>query len=116
MRKNADMRIRLREHRSRLGISLEEMADRAGFSYSQLSRWERGDGNIPSNTLPVLATAYSCRLNDIFADDDEPEEDAVVTEIRETSFALDKVRREMALRLIKTLAADQKADVSNDIL
>jgi transcriptional regulator with XRE-family HTH domain len=64
------MRIRLKEFRKRLGISLEAMAERTPFSESQLSRWEAGASNIPSERLPVLAQAYECRIGDIFDDSD----------------------------------------------
>ena len=63
------MRIRLKEHRARLGFTLEEMEEHAGFSRSQLSRWEAGESNIPSGRLPDLARAYRCRVSDIFEDD-----------------------------------------------
>lgn len=64
------MRIRLKEFRDRLGLTLEEMADRTKFSVSQLSRLESGNNNIPSNTLPQIAQAYRCRIPEIFDDDD----------------------------------------------
>jgi len=64
------MRIRLKEFRRRLGISLEEMEARSGFSASQLSRWEAGKSNIPSERLPDLARHYECRIADIFEEDD----------------------------------------------
>lgn len=64
------MRIRLKEFRKRLGLSLEAMAERTDFSESQLSRWEAGASNIPSERLPLLAKAYECRVGDIFDDSD----------------------------------------------
>lgn len=63
------MQVRLRYFRERLGITLEEMAERTGFSISQLSRWEAGKSNIPSERLPELARHYQCRIADIFAED-----------------------------------------------
>lgn len=66
------MRIRLREFRDRLGLTLEEMAERTGHSTSQLSRWEAGKSNIPSERLPDLARHYECRVGDIFDDEDSP--------------------------------------------
>jgi len=66
------MRIRLREFRERLGLSQEAMAERTGFSVSQISRWEAGGSNIPSERLPGLARAYECRIADIFEEDDTP--------------------------------------------
>lgn len=66
------MRIMLRQFRERLGLTLEQMAERAGYSVSQLSRWEAGGSNIPSERLPVLAKHYQCRIADIFTEDDSP--------------------------------------------
>lgn len=66
------MRIRLKALRQRLHLTLEGMAERSGFSPSQLSRWEAGSSNIPSARLPDLAKAYQCRVGDIFDDDDSP--------------------------------------------
>lgn len=106
LRKNADMRIRLREHRDRIGLTLEALAERTNFSFSQLSRWERGESNIPSKTLPELAEAYECRVSEIFADDDQ-EDDPTISQIMNSSFALDRDHRKMALRLIRSLADDQ---------
>lgn len=64
------MRIRLKEFRERLALTLEQMAGRSGFSVSHLSRWESGSNNIPSERLPALAEAYRCRIGDIFDDED----------------------------------------------
>lgn len=66
------MRIRLKDFRLRLRLTLEDMAERSGFSTSQLSRWEAGASNIPSERLPDLARAYECRIGDIFEEDDSP--------------------------------------------
>lgn len=64
------MRLRLREFRDRLRLTLEDMAERTGHSTSQLSRWEAGKSNIPSERLPDLARHYECRIGDIFEEDD----------------------------------------------
>ena len=65
------MRIRLKDHRDRLGLTLEQMEGISGFSRSQLSRWEQGKSNIPSERLSDLAAAYRCRIADIFEEDEE---------------------------------------------
>jgi transcriptional regulator with XRE-family HTH domain len=70
--KAVDMRVRLRDFRDRMGLSQEDMAARTGYSVSQISRWEAGVSNIPSERLPVLAEAYECRIADIFDEDDSP--------------------------------------------
>jgi transcriptional regulator with XRE-family HTH domain len=66
-----DMHIRLAEFRKKLGLTLEQMAERTEFSVSQLSRWESGKNNIPSERLPEIAAAYECRISQIFSDDDD---------------------------------------------
>ena len=66
------MRIRLKDFREKQDLTLEAMAERSGFSVSQLSRWESGNNNIPSERLPALAAAYNCRIADIFDEDDTP--------------------------------------------
>lgn len=66
------MQVRLRFFRERLGLTLEDMAERTGFSTSQLSRWEAGKSNIPSERLPDLALHYECRIGDVFAEDESP--------------------------------------------
>lgn len=63
-----DMHIYLKEFRERMGLTLEQMADRMDVSVSQLSRWESGNNNIPSARLPALAEAYQCRISEIFGE------------------------------------------------
>ena len=66
------MRVRLKDFRDRLGVTLDRMSERTGYSISQLSRWENGDSNIPSERLPLLARHYECRIADIFEEDASP--------------------------------------------
>lgn len=70
--KPGNMRIQLKQFRDRLRLTLEEMEEKSGFSKSQLSRWEQGRSNIPSERLPDLARAYECRIADIFEEDPSP--------------------------------------------
>lgn len=65
------MRIRLKEMREQLGLSQEAMAERIGISVGQISRWEGGKNNIPSDRLSEIAYAYRCRIADIFEEDDD---------------------------------------------
>lgn len=81
------VQINLRLLRDRLGLTLEQMAERAPYSVSQLSRWEAGTSNIPSGNLPALAKAYNCRVQDIFSDDGDaplllPSEDTLTEALR----------------------------------
>lgn len=65
------MKVRLKEFRERLGLTLEQMAERSEYSVSQLSRWEAHSNNIPSKRLPSLARMYECRVSEIFSEDHE---------------------------------------------
>lgn len=66
------MRIMLRQLREALGLSQETIAERLGNSVSQVSRWEAGRSNIPSERLPDIARAYECRVADIFQEEGGP--------------------------------------------
>ncbi|WP_278984095.1 helix-turn-helix transcriptional regulator [Sphingobium yanoikuyae] len=68
--KERSMRTRLAEHRQRLRLSQEEMAERLGSSVSQLSRWETGRSNIPSGKMLDVANAYGIHVAEIFEFDD----------------------------------------------
>lgn len=48
---------RIREWRERRGFSQEELAEKSGFSYSYLSRMERGERNVSLKTLAKIAPA-----------------------------------------------------------
>jgi len=52
----------LRERRIELGLSLSEVARRAGTSAATLSRYENGWTRFESYTLRKLATALGCEL------------------------------------------------------
>lgn len=67
------MKVRLKEFRERLDLTLEDMSGISDFSVSQLSRWESQRNSIPSKRLPDLARLYQCRVSEIFADDNEIE-------------------------------------------
>lgn len=56
--------------REALGLTQDDIADRLQVSTSQVSRWESGRSNIPSERLPQIASAYQCRISDIFNDGD----------------------------------------------
>ncbi len=63
------MKVNLKEIRKNAGVSQEEMAERSGFSISQISRWEGGQNAIPSDRLSALYAAYGCSIADIFAEE-----------------------------------------------
>jgi len=110
------MKIRLSEHRNRLGLNQDAMAERTGFSTSQISRWETGESNIPSKRLPDLAKAYECRISEIFADDEEAddhveEERKVVHAIRRVASDRRKLAADVAVGAMRPFTAAGSDDV-----
>lgn len=57
---------RIRDLRTRLGISQEELAFRAGFHRTYVGMIERGERNITLSNMMKLANALKIRLNDLF--------------------------------------------------
>jgi len=57
---------RIRDLRTRLCISQEELAFRAGFHRTYVGMIERGERNITLSNMMKLANALKIRLNDLF--------------------------------------------------
>lgn len=62
------MVLRLREYRSRAGLTLEQVAERLDMSHSQISRIERGDSDFSGKTLKALAELYGVPMADLLAE------------------------------------------------
>jgi len=58
---------RLRNRRYELGLTLEEVAERAEVDFSNLSRLERGRQNARPGTIRKLAVALDLPMNEIVA-------------------------------------------------
>ena len=56
----------LREWRERHGLTIEEVADLAGYSAAHLSRMERGERDVPPLARVRLARAVGARVRDLF--------------------------------------------------
>jgi transcriptional regulator with XRE-family HTH domain len=61
------VRGRLRELRRRRGLTLREVADRAGMAVSTLSRLETGARRLSLDHLPALARALDVTVDDLLA-------------------------------------------------
>lgn len=57
---------RIRALRKRLGVSQEELADRAGVHWTYLARAERGEQNPTLENLHAIAQALGVSLADLF--------------------------------------------------
>ena len=64
---DVDLRVRrrLRELRNRMGLTLEEVATRAGIDVSTLSRLESGKRRLALDHLPRLAAALSVSTDEL---------------------------------------------------
>ena len=66
---DVDLRVRrrLRELRGRLGLTLEDVASRAGIDVSTLSRLESGKRRLALDHLPRLAAALSVTADELLS-------------------------------------------------
>jgi transcriptional regulator with XRE-family HTH domain len=55
----------LRSHRVRLGISQEELAEKAGMHFTYVSSTERGERNISLANIAKFAEALGCSMKDL---------------------------------------------------
>lgn len=57
----------IREHRKRLGLTMEEMQKRTGINNGNLSKIERGQQSLTNETMKAIASAYGMSLSDLFS-------------------------------------------------
>lgn len=59
-RNNHDMENRIKEHRLRLGLSQEQVADRAGTTRATIMKLEKGQMNLTTSWMNRLGKALHC--------------------------------------------------------
>ncbi|MDD3925819.1 MAG: helix-turn-helix transcriptional regulator [bacterium] len=57
---------RIREERLKLGISQEELAERAGLHRTYIGMIERGEKNITLRNIEKIAKALNISIQDLF--------------------------------------------------
>jgi transcriptional regulator with XRE-family HTH domain len=62
------MENNFKQIRKQKGLRQQAIAELTGFSISQISRWETGKSNIPSDKLTILKEAYGCDIKDVFGE------------------------------------------------
>ena len=67
----AIMANRLRDQRTRRGLTIEQVAERLDLSVSQVSRLERGESDMSGRRLRQFAKLYDCQPEDLLADRQE---------------------------------------------
>jgi len=66
-------RIRLKQARKELNLTIEAMADLLSVSTAQISRWENGINGIPSQRVSAIAAAYRLPVSEVLDGADEIE-------------------------------------------
>jgi transcriptional regulator with XRE-family HTH domain len=94
----------LRAWRKFRGLTLEEAAERAELSHSQLSRIERGQSDYTKTTLEALAAVYDCSPGDLVSKD--PTEQ--VAEVVDIWSRISTEKREQARQILETFATDKR--------
>jgi transcriptional regulator with XRE-family HTH domain len=65
----------IREHRSRIGLTQQQLADAAGLSIPAISRAERGKTRPNRGTLALLATVFGVDHTDLIPPQGGPQAD-----------------------------------------
>lgn len=57
----------IREHRKRLGLTLQEMQKRTGINNGNLSKIERGQQSLTNESMKSIAAAFGMSLSELFS-------------------------------------------------
>lgn len=72
---------RIRRMRKRLGLTQDELAERAGISLQHMGDMERGGANPTFSCLVRLAGALDADVEDLFERDDSPPDEAAMRDL-----------------------------------
>jgi transcriptional regulator with XRE-family HTH domain len=101
-----DMRNRIRELREARGWVLHDLAAKAGISFEQISRIERGK-NTTVNTLQKIADALEVPITALWPDEsDTSPEDA---EARRVFSRLSQPDKKRAIQILRALVPPDRA-------
>lgn len=75
---------RIRERRKKLGLTLNDVAERTGVSISMLSMLERGVAGASIGTLVAVASALHLHMHDLFEVPEESEDSPVIRREEQT--------------------------------
>lgn len=95
---------RIRDLRKNLGLSQEQLAERAGFHYTYIGSVERAEKNISTINLSKIATALEVGVYDLFL------YDKISHKIVNKGSALDDI-----FNLLNELEADEVRKIRNII-
>lgn len=69
--KLCDMQNNIREIRKRLGLTLEQVAERAGTSFAMIQKLETGERRLTTTWMKRISEALRCRPQDLIANEDD---------------------------------------------
>lgn len=64
------MKNNLIRARNKAGLTQKQIADSLGIGQSTVAMWETGESTPRSAMLPMIAKAYNCSLDDLFAEEE----------------------------------------------
>ena len=65
----------LRPRRKAAGLTLQNLAEKLGLTSAAVGAWERGVAVPPADRLPALARALGCRIDDLYQNDNNKQEE-----------------------------------------
>jgi transcriptional regulator with XRE-family HTH domain len=68
------MKLDIRSARVKRGISRTQLSEAIGVSTAYIGMVEYGTRRIHADRLPKIAKALDCSINDLFAEEDAPNE------------------------------------------
>lgn len=58
--------MNIKQHRLMLGLSQKELGIKLGVSQKAVSKWETGKSFPKSELLPVIASIFNCKIEDLY--------------------------------------------------
>jgi DNA-binding XRE family transcriptional regulator len=65
------LKNKIKQFREKLGISQAALSKKLDVSQSTVAMWETGENVPKTNTLPELAKALNCSIDDLFEDKED---------------------------------------------
>lgn len=63
--------MRLKEMRTRAGVTQQELADRIGVKQSAVAHWEAGRFDPRMKRIAQIADVLGCKVTELLAEDEE---------------------------------------------
>lgn len=94
---------RIREERSKIGLTQEKLAEFSEVSTAYMGRIERGERNITVKTLVRIANALGTTIDYLLKDSVEVEDDSLVKQWLQLTVDRTDKEKQMAIDVIKVM-------------